>query len=643
MLIKKEKVKGLPKNDSYYLIVKYGAAVKVKNKSQIPSIQVILRKVDLENMTFILGEDDIFTYIPMTSLDDVRIGSVWKNRELVRRNWHSYSSFDYEECVDFHFNFDNNHPVVVSYNEIIEPLEDSLSNIYRIKIPYHLQTKMKFFHKTRYTKIVDNNGITVLIPAMELFVSAYTPEHKTIKQRLLQYDLDTAIDEFIDKDNTKIEDSKYYIGLHNRMEVSNAKFLAYMKFNSISRKRVKSLGSSLEFDEGDKDGQSPIRYPVVLPYHPTNFHIVTDGLWLNEKVFLILRIDKMETPSDFDVKGKIKKNQENVNEKIVRPPEENEEGTKGKDKEGNDNDDESEKFPLNPSLDIDGDKLPGRRRSVERRKTEVEIIDDGKLDYYYEKIEIDVTKLIEDEESENENPNSFGEEKLNGNDKTKIEESSLNDENIEASDAEQKDCGDKRVTQMKSYAGFSSQSTKELFTIVLEILNLLKEEKGLLDYKVLDNNFNRNSELIKSSFYDTKLNAGSKKEELNDRWYRLKERGKEGLDTLGFREYLLIEIELDVNKYCYLLEIGKKDNEHFSGLIFSENESNEMINDSLLELLNKVIINRGNYSKQDKETKKLKNVELGVKYQTYKHTKNKKTKEYIGLKSNIENKIKLIK
>lgn len=579
MLIKKEKIKGLPNNDSYYLIVKYGAAVKVKNKSQIPNIQVILRKINLENMSFILGEDDIFVYIPMTSLDDVRIGSVWKDRELVRKNWHNYPDFDYEECVDFQFNFDNNSPEIVLYTEIIEPLKNSLSNIYSIKIPSHLQSKMKLINKTKYTKLVDNNGITTLIPAMELFVSAYTPEHKTIKQRLLQYDLDTAIDEFIDNDNTKIEDSKYYVGLHSRMEVSNAKFLAYMKFNSISKKRVKSLGASLEFDEGDKDGQAPIRYTVVLPYHPTNFHIVTDGIWLNKKVFLIFRIDKMEMPSDFDVKVKIKQNQENIKEEIVRPPEENEDSKNGKGKESGDND-ESEKPSLNPSLDIDGNKLPGTRRSVERRKTEVEIMDDGKLEYFYEKIEIDVTKLIEDEESKNKNPNGFNKEKLNS--KDKIEEDSSTGEEIEASDAEQKDSGDKKVTQLKSYAGFSTLSTKELFTTILEILNFLKDEKGLFDYKVFDNNFNRNSKFTKSSFYDTKLSTGSRKGDLTDRWYRLKERGKDGLDTLGFREYLLIEIELEVNKYCYLLEIAKKDNEHFSGLIFIEKGFNEMINNSLL-------------------------------------------------------------
>jgi hypothetical protein len=162
-------------------------------------------------------------------------------------------------------------------------LGDSLSNIYKI----NFQEKEEKFNKTNYTKLISDDGVTVLIPSIELFVSAYTPQHKIIKQRLLQFNLDNAINEFINLDNSKVENQEYHIGLHKKMEDSNIKFLAYSKFNNISRNRISYLSSSLEFNSGDIISGYQVRYPIVLPYHPLHLSINSDGLWLNEKTFLI--------------------------------------------------------------------------------------------------------------------------------------------------------------------------------------------------------------------------------------------------------------------------------------------------------------------------------------------------------------------
>lgn len=59
----------------------------------------------------------------------------------------------------------------------------------------------------------------------KLFVSAYTLERKQIKERLLQFNVDDAINEFINLENSKIENQEYYIGLNKKMEDSNIKFL----------------------------------------------------------------------------------------------------------------------------------------------------------------------------------------------------------------------------------------------------------------------------------------------------------------------------------------------------------------------------------------------------------------------------------
>lgn len=631
----KEKFKNLPNDDSFYLVLKYGAIVKFENKSQVPNVQIILRKVDLNTGNFIIDTPDILIYVPIGELDDVRLGSIWKNKNLVRKNWYNYNEFSYEECVKFDFNFIEYPPETISYNQILNALKSSISNIYKVKLADYLQNKMKLINKTKYVKLI-NGDITILIPAIELYVSTYTPENKIIKHKLLQYDFDKVIDEFIDMDNTKIENSTYFIGLKNRMEISTAKFLAYLKFNSVSRKRVKYLSTSLEFDEGDKDGSYPIRYPIVLPYHPTSFHITTDGIWLNKKVFLVFRINEVETPSDIKVEGVTKQIKENIQEERVKPAEENNSGDDDTIEE-NDNQEESRQQVLELSLDIDSNNIPGTRTSVERMKTQVRIVDDGKFSYSHEIIDKEVTNVVEDEESKNENPYSYNRENFKNKEITESIE-----EIKEASEAEQRDSGDMKVTQIVGYASFSNISTKKLFTVVIETLELLRTETFLINYKILDNDFKRKNKFTNSNFYDMKLNSGSKKEDLKDRWYTLKEREKNELKTLGFREYLLVEIELNINKYCYLLEIGKKEKEHYSGLVFIANKFNKILNDTLLKLLEKIIKNRGNYIKKDELTDKFKPVSLDVKYETYKHIYNENTEEYVGLKSNIKRKIKKI-
>lgn len=257
----------LPYNDFYYLVLNYGAAVRLKNESLIPNIQVILRKIDIVNQNFIKNSYDIIVYLPMPELDEVRIGSVWKKREKILEEWKFFDDFEYMEDVDFNFNFIINPPQIVKFNEKIDSLNDSLSNMYKINFQNSDQYKIPYFNKTNYTKLISDDNITVLIPCIELFVSAYTPERKQIKERLLQFNLDDAINEFINLENSKIENQEYYIGLNKKMEDSNIKFLAYAKFNKTSRKRISYLSSSLEFDEGDFIDKCQARYPMVLPYH----------------------------------------------------------------------------------------------------------------------------------------------------------------------------------------------------------------------------------------------------------------------------------------------------------------------------------------------------------------------------------------
>lgn len=626
--------KNLPDNNNIYVVWQYGAAAKMKNPSQIPRVQVILRKIDINNENF-LDEYDIVVYIPMTELDSIRIGSVWQNKKLLKEKWTNYNTLNYVENVEFNFDFISNSPQTVKYNEYISSLNNSLSNVYKCNIQKSEENRLKnFINKTIYTKLIDKD-ITVLIPAMELFISTYTPEHKGIKQNLLKFNLDIAIDKYIVNNNTKVTDDGYFIELRNKMEDSNIKFLAFAKHNKISRKRISYLSSSLELNSGDIDYGYKIIYPNVLPYHPSHFYIKCDGVWLNDKTFLVHRIYLINLPLDMDVYAIINNTIYNVSKKFYKP-----EGSEGKRKtQENNEDDETEEekkssLNNNPLPPIDSDELPTSRVSVPKVKTQVNIIDDKKPTILIQTEEKEVEQKIEDYNAE---------ETLDIDIKPNNEEEENNNENF-LTDGEEDDSGNNSAQKIEYVSKHRDEETDHLFQLIIKILDDLNLEDIIYDYNILDGEFNRLKEDNHTTFYETLLNNNEQEDTLKDNWYRLKQREEGELKYLGYREYLLIEIELKKDDFSYLLEIGKKSSEAgFLGVVFKLDDNyRKMSNDKLINFLKNIVKNKGNYSKQiSKENRTLKPVDLNVLYKTYKHSLAKK--EMVEkLKNSIKNKIKVL-
>lgn len=635
--------KNLPNNDNYYLVLNYCAAVKLKNESLIPNIQVILRKVNIINLTVIKDSPDIVVYLPIPELDEVRIGSVWKRRQKVLDRWKNFDTLEYMEDVNFNFDFTIHNPGIVKFNEEIDSLGDSLSNIYKINFEKSEEKNIPFFNKTNYTKLISDEGITVLIPSIELFVSAYTPQHKIIKQRLLQFNLDDAINEFINLDNSKVENQEYLIGLYKKWEDSNIKFLAYAKFNNISRNRISYLYSSLEFNLGDTISGYQVRYPIVLPYHPIHLFISSDGLWLNEKTFLIQRIYTISIPSDITVKAIIEGTIQKVEKKFYKP-EKKESKPKIIESEEENQDHESGITNLLEVTNItgmDSNKQPRRRESLHRVQTQVKTIDDNKPKIEILKIEEEKIELIEDPDAEDKKQIDV----QNDQETSKINKENIeNVENVDGSDAEKLPSGDSS-RQIKYLSSYRDDETNFLLNQIIEILNNFKTEGFIVDYKFLDKDFKELNELKETTFYETLLNNGFDKKDLEDNWYKLKKRENGELKELGYREYFLIEIKL-IDKYCYLLEIGKKESESsYLGVIFRDSFFNKLLNEELAKVLKKIVENEGNYSKKDPsitDVKKLKAVNLGVKYDKYSHKYDKILNKFINLEANIRNKIKLL-
>lgn len=642
----------LPQNNNFYLIWKYGAAVKLENSSKVPNIQVVLKKVNIYDRTFCNDCHDLIVYLPMHELDEVRIGSVWKYQEKVLDKWGNYKKLVYESGKEFFFNFEKNPPKSILFNEFFNSLNNSLSNVYPIHIQDLEKKRLLFLNKTKYVKLIDNNNLSILIPAMELFVSAYAPESKDIKRRLLNYHLDEAINEFIDDKNTKLLNNCYQVGLYKKMENSNMKFLAYAKFNSISRARIKSLYLSLEFDEGDTEGGYAVRYPNVLPYHPTNLIISSaDGIWLNNKTFLIHRINIVKSPNDIHVKSKIEKKKYSLKEKRYTETEV-EVGTEIESEHEDDNNNENSNTengdqPAETQI-VDSNKKPKTRTSVSRIKTQVEVTDDDKPEIVIVEEEVEIPNYIQDDFNYDEEKvvtrenNELEGKKTGIDENVNIKGKNKNTSNSHITDADLGLDGDEsqKINYVLSYR---DEATNILFNEIITILTTLKKENLIEDYKFIDSSLNRLNKVSQTTFFHALLENGYTKNELTNPWYMVRQRKEEGgLEELGFREYFLIEIELLKNGYCYLLEVGKKPKEHFLGVLFRNNNSYKLSNTSIIELLKKVVANNGNYKKKDPlitEKKKLRNVDLGVKYETYSHKFDENLKKYKNLKVNIKKKL----
>ena len=112
----------------------------------------------------------------------------------------------------------------------------------------------------------------------------------------MQYRLDDVLAEYI-KSGENIGGS-YHLELYGSKLEANIAFLAYAKFNKISRQRLSKLLASLETSSDFLE-----RYPVVLPYHPTEMDMQGDGIWLDKTTFFMFRVNKYSLPTDNEIES----------------------------------------------------------------------------------------------------------------------------------------------------------------------------------------------------------------------------------------------------------------------------------------------------------------------------------------------------
>jgi hypothetical protein len=603
-----------------WLVIAYGALVKVKNESGVPNAQVVIRKLKLINNVWCQTDTDEIVYIPVTELDIVKIGSVWKEKKLIY-TCTDYTHLIYQKDKIFDFDLTNiSNMEVIQYDQHIKELKSSIKDIYTINLDKH-DKRSQIINKSLYTKLIDANNNIILIPSLELFTASYTPYHKEIRTRLLQQDFDSALNKYINDGKSYYDYAKhqYVITIIDTMHEDNITFIAYAKFNNITRVRLNKLWNSLEYDLGDKDSSYSVRYPYVLPYNPSHLKLECNGVWLNDNVFLVLKVCNKNLPIDLSLKVKVQNSSTQITTNYIGPKNKNDDKNEPQVKENQTN--------IDTNI-IDSNSTPHIKNITQQIRSEVGTI--GPLphfEYEYETLELQVTK------NEIDNGLSFTESKNQSEAIDDYKEINLE----QLSSAQANSCESSSTTAKLLMVADCNKDSAILFESVIRALETLKADtkSNIKDFVLLNEKFEPCSS-TNTNFYTT-LYESIKNDDIKNSWLRLKKRGNKGLEWMGYRSYLLVKVYLYNQKICYLLEIGKKDTEHFSGLLFNNRLKEKFQFNDFIELLKKIVSNDGT---------NLVNIlsmpEMEKEFYSYKHKYNPATKEYIGLASSIKNKIKLI-
>jgi len=556
-----------PKDDKLRVVWMYGAVYKNTGRTRAPEIKIMLKEILPGGE---LSTAQIFRKISIAQLDIVRHMTIWRGNRRTISFWKSFSD-GYEADKLFSLNTDTSKSIIF--------IEKRPNSDYGHFPPYkykmdRIENKSDYwnFANATYTKIESDKGVTVIIPSMELFTSTYVPQEQKLRNRLLQYSLDDVLAVYIK--SGQIIDDNYHLELYGSKQETNIAFLAYAKFNNVSRQRLSKLFRSLEITS-----DFPERYPVVLPYHPTKMDVQGDGIWLDKTTFFMFRINKYSLPTDNEVESyatELVFEDDELKEKkkqYVKVPQELDDIDTPITNDYNPHTKNASQYILS-----EVSTLNANNTRIKHRKESITILNNADL-----KIDIDNTEDI--------TQISSGEA-----DRTSDSE---NTGNIKIDSKEEK----------------SHLQQSKLLKMVLDALNYLKDKKSNIS--------DGEEEVFIEKIYFVDERCVVSEQQMTTQFSRvLKQSGREVTSWakkrkvenhktkfIGYRNYLLIKIILSDGRCTYLFEIDRKDsNESFLGMLFKlDTELDKyMLSEILFEVMKKQGV--------------LKNIEItALKKMTFKH------------------------
>ena len=575
-------IENFPKDGRLRVVWAYGAVYKNTGTTGVPEIYVLLKEIDNNGM---LSEIQILRKISVAQIDIVRYMSIWKGNNRTVKSW---KAFDGNYVDNVLFSFDTATAASISFTEKRTNSKYGYFPPYRYKIDNISYSADYYrFANSTFTKIEAFNGTTVIIPSMELLTSTYVPQEQKIRYKLIQRGLDDVLDEYIKSSST--DGSKYSIELYDSKNKSNIAFLAYAKFNLVTRQRLTKLRASME------TGSSyPERYPVVLPYHPSELHLQGDGVWLDKDTFFMFRINQYSLPIDNEI--------ESFTQELEFETDKSKEEHNSYTRVAQNLDDNE--------IAVTNEHNPHGRNASQHIVSEVGVL----------------------------NPNNgfikHRRDVLNISTNTNVSIDYENTENIEnISSAESDQAGDSKNTaniiideQDKSHLKQSevlSMVIEALEYMIDKAIDISDDESGLyvVNIMFLDEECELHTAQMATQF--SRVLKKAKKE--TTLWVKKRKIKDHKTIFLGYRNYLLIKVMLSNGKHVYLFEIDRKEQESFLGMMFGT--GGEIYNEVLVDLLYKVMDEQG----------VVKKVKLpGIKPITFRH----KTNKAENLNDNIQSALK---
>lgn len=537
-------MEAFPDDNKLRVVWAYGALYKNIGKTRVPHVDILLKEITLNPTT--LTNNHTYVKISVAYLDIVRYMTVWCGNKRTNKSWSKFDSYD-----NLHLLLDTKTSTSITYRESLTNYFKSA--IYRID---DIELKKDYWHfaNATFTKFIVGTK-TVLIPSLELFTSTFAPLNPRLRYELLQYNLDDVLDEYI-KSSKIVDEDKYLIEVKNKYK--NSLFLlAYAKFNEIARKRIFNIRASLEISS-----PYPDRYPVILPYHPSEIELVVKGVYLDKDTFLVFRIDGYTLPHDNEVIDYTEKNEyENTGNK------------------GTENPYKRYTSDIEDNPPITGEENPHSLNGSKNIRSSVTILKTSKH------------KLSKIEKIKKTSPSTA---------KKTIIENTEDIDNISSGIDNQANSSSN--TGKINIISVQGQENKPLvkFSLIIDALKTLRDEKILLskeiyiyDFKFIDLSCHENSNYVQTNFLDVLKNIGLELNNWIDINRDIKEENSKKVRRVfsRIRRYLLIKIILSNNDFMYLFEIDKKENKGYKGFVFNLNK--KIDEDTLIDLVHQTYHNKG--------------------------------------------------
>lgn len=276
-----------------------------------PFVEVLLIELGKNDQWLDLKKSSTFL-VPLLDLDAVQQGSIWKGNLLTNEVYNFLGKLVTKEFI---FDFVDHKPRNVRSIDKVSNTSEYYIPLRKIMLPQKSDYTIKgypfnkynpeSYHKVNYCLMVSNDNIQVITSSIHILHSLFA-NRKSIRGALLSTPIQTIVNRYLDFYTTETIDDQieYKIKIRKPYEDLGDMaiiFLANLALNKHVQNIVEKIQYSMEIsDFNSSQTNNNIRYPVILPPHPTKLSIKAEGIWLDDEKtrFFITQFKRVDPIDD---------------------------------------------------------------------------------------------------------------------------------------------------------------------------------------------------------------------------------------------------------------------------------------------------------------------------------------------------------